>query len=92
MAYLLFFSQIVWAAENAPEQPIEDQVNEEPIIDTELTSEEPTVNESDGLGSGNEGDEPETEEEGQPSGRFIPTEAIRGGAEVAFPVDFVVVH
>ncbi|MEC9301037.1 MAG: hypothetical protein VYA05_09385 [Pseudomonadota bacterium] len=87
VAYLLLFSQVIWAAENATEQPTEDQVNEEATLDTELASEEITANESDDLGSGNGEDEEESEEEGQSNGRFIPSEEIRGGAGVAFPVD-----
>ena len=87
MAYLLLFSQVIWAAENATEQPTEDQVNEEATLDTELTSEEITVNESNDLGSGNGEDEQETEEEGQSNGRFIPTEQISQDLGVSFPVD-----
>tara|TARA_B100001179_G_scaffold174253_1_gene129591 strand:- start:171 stop:452 length:282 start_codon:yes stop_codon:yes gene_type:complete len=87
MVYLLLFSQVIWAAENATEQPTEDQVNEEATLDTELTSEEITVNESNDLGSGNGEDEQETEEEGQSNGRFIPTEQISQDLGVSFPVD-----
>jgi len=87
MVYLLLFSQVIWAAENATEQPTEDQVNEEATLDTELTSEEITVNESDDLGSGNGEDEEESEEEGQSNGRFIPTEQISQDLGVSFPVD-----
>ena len=87
VAYLLLFSQVIWAAENATEQPTEDQVNEEAALDTELTSEEITVNESNELGSGNGEDEQETEEEGQSNGRFIPTEQISQDLGVSFPVD-----
>jgi len=87
MVYLLLFSQVIWAAENATEQPTEDQVNEEATLDTELTSEEITVNESNELGSGNGEDEQETEEEGQSNGRFIPTEQISQDLGVSFPVD-----
>ena len=87
MVYLLLFSQVIWAAENATEQPTEDQVNEEATLDTELTSEEITVNESNDLGSGNGEDEQETEEEGQSNGRFIPTEQISQELGVSFPVD-----
>jgi len=87
MVYLLLFSQVIWAAENATEQPTEDQVNEEAALDTELTSEEITVNESNELGSGNGEDEQETEEEGQSNGRFIPTEQISQDLGVSFPVD-----
>ncbi|MCH2577462.1 MAG: hypothetical protein VX197_05485 [Pseudomonadota bacterium] len=87
VAYLLLFSQVIWAAENATEQPTEDQVNEEATLDTELTSEEITVNESNDLGSGNGEDEQETEEEGQSNGRFIPTEQISQDLGVSFPVD-----
>ena len=87
MIYLLLFSQVIWAAENATEQPTEDQVNEEATLDTELTSEEITVNESNDLGSGNGEDEQETEEEGQSNGRFIPTEQISQDLGVSFPVD-----
>ena len=76
MVYLLLFSQVICAAENATEQPTEDQVNEEAALDTELTSEEITGNESNELGSGNGEDEQETEEEGQTNGRFIPTEQL----------------
>ena len=87
VAYLLLFSQVIWAAENATEQPTEDQVNEEATLDTELTSEEITVNESNDLGSGNGEDEQEAEEEGQSNGRFIPTEQISQDLGVSFPVD-----
>ena len=91
MVYLLLFSQVIWAAENATEQPTEDQVNEEATLDTELTSEEITANESDDLGSGNGEDEEESEEEeseeGQSNGRFIPTEQISQDLGVSFPVD-----
>ena len=87
VAYLLLFSQVIWAAENATEQPTEEQVNEEATLDTELTSEEITVNESNELGSGNGEDEQETEEEGQSNGRFIPTEQISQDLGVSFPVD-----
>ncbi|MEC8951067.1 MAG: hypothetical protein VYC30_08805 [Pseudomonadota bacterium] len=87
MVYLLLFSQVIWAAENATEQPTEDQVNEEATFDTELTSEEITANESDDLGSGNGEDEEESEEEGQSNGRFIPTEQISQDLGVSFPVD-----
>ncbi len=87
VAYLLLFSQVIWAAENATEQPTEDQVNEEATLDTELTSEEITVNESNDIGSGNGEDEQETEEEGQSNGRFIPTEQISQDLGVSFPVD-----
>ena len=87
MVYLLLFSQVIWAAENATEQPTEDQVNEEATLDTELTSEEITVNESNDLGSGNGEDEQEAEEEGQSNGRFIPTEQISQDLGVSFPVD-----
>ena len=87
MVYLLLFSQVIWAAENATEQPTEDQVNEEATLDTELTSEEITVNESNDIGSGNGEDEQETEEEGQSNGRFIPTEQISQDLGVSFPVD-----
>ncbi|MEC9223297.1 MAG: hypothetical protein VYE56_05355 [Pseudomonadota bacterium] len=87
MVYLLLFSQVIWAAENATEQPTEDQVNEEAALDTELTSEEITVNESNDIGSGNGEDEQETEEEGQSNGRFIPTEQISQDLGVSFPVD-----
>ena len=87
MVYLLLFPQVMWAAENAIEQPTEDQVNEEATLDTELTSEEITVNESNDLGSGNGEDEQETEEEGQSNGRFIPTEQISQDLGVSFPVD-----
>ena len=87
VAYLLLFSQVIWAAENATEQPTEDQVNEEATFDTELTSEEITANESNDLGSGNGEDEQETEEEGQSNGRFIPTEQISQDLGVSFPVD-----
>lgn len=87
MVYLLLFPQVMWAAENAIEQPTEDQVNEEATLDTELTSEEITANESDDLGSGNGEDEEESEEEGQSNGRFIPTEQISQDLGVSFPVD-----
>ena len=87
VAYLLLFSQVIWAAENATEQPTEDQVNEEATLDTELTSEEITVNESNDIGSGNGEDEQEAEEEGQSNGRFIPTEQISQDLGVSFPVD-----
>ena len=87
MVYLLLFSQVIWAAENATEQPTEDQVNEEATLDTELPSEEITANESDDLGSGNGEDEEESEEEGQSNGRFIPTEQISQDLGVSFPVD-----
>ena len=91
MIYLLLFSQVIWAAENAPEQPTEEQVNEEAALDAELTSEEITVNESDNLLSGNGEDgeeaEEETGEEGQSNGRFIPTEQISQDLGVSFPVD-----
>ena len=87
MIYLLLFSQVIWAAENATEQPTEDQVNEEATLDTELTSEEITVNESDDLLSGNGEDGEEAGEEGQSNGRFIPTEQISQDLGVSFPVD-----
>ena len=91
MIYLLLFSQVIWAAENAPEQLTEEQVNEEAALDAELTSEEITVNESDNLLSGNcedgEDAEEETGEEGQSNGRFIPTEQISQDLGVSFPVD-----
>ena len=87
MAYLLLFSQFVWAAENASQQQTEDQVNEEELLENGLIPEETLVDESDDLESGNEGNEQETEEERQSSGRFIPTEQISQDLGVSFPVD-----
>ena len=90
MVYLLLFSQVVWAAENAPQQQTEDQVDEEALLETELIPEETLVDESDDLESDNEGDEQEAEEERQSSDRFIPTgrqisQDVGGGVD--FPVD-----
>lgn len=87
MAYLLLFSQFVWAAENASQQQTEDQVNEEALPENGLIPEETLVDESDDLESGNEGNEQEAEEERQSSGRFIPTEQISQDLGVSFPVD-----
>ena len=87
MAYLLLFSQFVWAAENASQQPTEDQVNEEAVPETGLIPKETLVDESNDLESGNEGEEQEAEEERQSSGRFIPTEQISQDLGVSFPVD-----
>ena len=40
MAYLLLFSQVAWVAENATQQPTEDQGSEEAALDTGVTPEE----------------------------------------------------
>ncbi len=89
MAYLLLFSQFAWAAENAPEQPTEDQVSEEAALDPGLTPEEGTAGESDDLELDNEEDEQEAEEERQSSRLFIPTDQISQdiNAGIDFPVD-----
>jgi|TARA_B100001105_G_scaffold75447_1_gene59547 hypothetical protein len=87
MAYLLLFSQFVWAAENASQQQTEGQVNEEAVPETGLIPEETLADESNDPESGNEGDEQEAEEERQSSGRFIPTEQISQDLGVSFPVD-----
>ena len=87
MAYLLLFSQVAWVAENAPQQPTEDQGSEEAVLDNGVTPEEAAVGESDDLVPDNEGKEQEAEEERQSSGRFIPTEQISQDLGVSFPVD-----
>ena len=87
MAYLLLFSQVAWVAENAPQQPTEDQGSEEAVLDNGVTPEEAAAGESDDLVSDNEGNEQEVEEERQSSGRFIPTEQISQDLGVSFPVD-----
>ncbi|MBQ28622.1 MAG: hypothetical protein CL434_02260 [Acidimicrobiaceae bacterium] len=87
MAYLLLFSQVAWVAENAPQQPTEDQGSEEAVLDNGVTPEEVAAGESDDLVSDNEGNEQEVEEERQSSGRFIPTEQISQDLGVSFPVD-----
>ena len=63
MAYLLLFSQVAWVAENATQQPTEDQGSEEAALDTGVTREEAAAGESDDLVSDNEGNEQEVEEE-----------------------------
>ena len=87
MAYLLLFSQFVWAAENASQQQTEDQVNDEGLPETGLIPEGTLADESNDPESGNGGNEQEAEEERQPSGRFIPTEQISQDLGVSFPVD-----
>ena len=87
MAYLLLFSQVAWVAENAPQQPTEDQGSEEAVLDNGVTPEEAAAGESDDLVSDNESNEQEVEEERQSSGRFIPTEQISQDLGVSFPVD-----
>jgi hypothetical protein len=87
MAYLLLFSQVAWVAENATQQPTEDQGSEEAALDTGVTPEEAAAGESDDLVSDNEGNEQEVEEKRQSSGRFIPTEQISQDLGVSFPVD-----